>query len=168
MNRPFIVILLLLAASSVQAFPKPVKDTVNRPELVRPGADGIIHLRAKAAYAIGPKIKYMPEWDAFGWFNAQDRVEWDAEVTRAGKYDVILEWSAEGSVVGNPYMFGVQGGRFLKGKIETTGSWEVFKAMKVGTIRLRKGKQRFVFKPDPELKKGGLLDLRTVRLEPVK
>ena len=148
--------------------PRPlVTDTVNRPQLVQADSDGVLNLHAKFAAAIGPKIKYMPEWDAFGWFTAQDRVEWEVEVPRTGAYDVILEWSAEGSVVGNPYVFEAKGGNSLKGNVEATASWETFNTKNIGMIKLKAGRQRLIFRADPGLKSGGLLDLRLIRLQPI-
>ena len=63
-------------------------DTVNKPELVTAQADGSLLLTAENGKPIGPEIKYMPEWRAFGWFTAADRVEWDVAVIQAGDYEV--------------------------------------------------------------------------------
>lgn len=143
-----------------------VQDSTHKPQLIIPDEQGRLNLWARHGYPLGERIKYMPEWDAYGYFNELGRAEWDVDVRKAGRYDVLLEWSAEGDVVGNPYIFEIKGGRKISGKVADTGSWEVFKTEKIGEIRLRVGKQRIVFRPDPKLKKGGMLDLRVLKLVP--
>jgi len=54
----------------------------------------------------------------------------------------------------------------LKGTVGKTGSWEDFKTEKIGTVTLEKGRQQILFKPDPSLQKAGMLDLRSLELEP--
>lgn len=142
-------------------------DTVNIPAVVKASPDGSMKLSAEKGKAIGPKIKYMPEWKAFGWFTASDRVEWDVEIDKTGKYDVFLEWSVSDESAGNPYVFET-GGRPLKGKVGKTGSWETFKSKKIGRVNLKTGLQKMVFKGSSEDRDSGLLDLREIRLVPVK
>lgn len=142
-------------------------DALVRPEVVRPEGDGALHLRAETGRAIGPEIKYMPEWKAFGWFTAADRVEWDVEASKKGKYEVHLEWSVSDEEAGKPFVLEA-GNQQLKGKVGRTGSWEKFKTEKVGTIRLPAGRQKIVFKPNSSFEKGALLDLREVKLVLVK
>jgi hypothetical protein len=142
-------------------------DTVNDPQVVRPGSDGIFRLRASVGRAIGPEIKYMPEWMAFGWFTAADLVEWDIEGIKKGIYDVYLEWSVSDEEAGKPFVL-QSGNQQLKGNVGKTGSWETFKTEKIGTIRLASDRQKIVFKPAVKFEKGALLDLREIRLVPVK
>ena len=76
------------------------KNTADEPITV--DDQGVLHLTAHAGTSIGPQIKFMPTWQAFGWFTAEDRVEWDVNVPRAGQYDVWLEWSvADAAAIGN-------------------------------------------------------------------
>jgi hypothetical protein len=62
----------------------------------------------------------------------------------------------------------VAGKQQLKGNVGRTGSWETFKTEKIGAIRLPAGRQKIVFKPNSTFAKGALLDLREVKLVPVK
>ncbi len=142
-------------------------DTVNHPEVVRSGSDGILRLRAEVGRGIGPAIKYMPEWKAFGWFTAADRVEWEIERGKDKKYEVYLEWSVSDEEAGKPFVLEV-GNQQLKGRVGRTGSWEIFKTEKIGTLQLPAGRQKIVFKPAATFDKGALLDLREVKLVPVK
>src|SRR5690606_13462823 len=142
-------------------------DTLNLPGTVRSLPEGQLKLTAEKGQGIGPKIKYMPEWKAFGWFTASDRVEWEVEIAKAGKYDVFLEWSVSDESAGNPFVFETQG-QPLKGKVGKTGSWETFKSEKIGQVDLTTGLQKMVFKGSSNDRKSGLLDLREIRLVPVK
>src|SRR5690606_34488640 len=99
------------------------------------------------------------------WFTASDRVEWQVDVSKAGKYDVFMEWSVSDESAGTPYIFEASG-KALKGKVKKTGSWETFKIKKIGRILLVQGKQKMVFKGDEAYGKDGLLDLRNIRLVP--
>jgi hypothetical protein len=132
------------------------------------GEDGkTIDLTAETAKAIGPEIKYMPEWKAFGWFTEADRMEWEVELNNKGKYDVYLDWSVSDEEAGKPFIFEA-GKQRINGKIGKSGSWFTYRYEKIGRISLSAGKHNLVFKADPKSPKGALLDLRTIRLVPVK
>lgn len=133
--------------------------------LVRPESNGSLRLSAEMGKAIGPEIKYMPDWKAFGWFTSKDRVEWNVLVKKSGEYDVFLEWSVSDEEAGKPYVL-VANGNTLKNKVAKSGSWETFKIIKIGRIHLSEGQQLVIFKPDSEFTEGALLDLREVNLVP--
>lgn len=141
---------------------------VNKPEVVKTQQDDRLFLSAQQGIGIGPKIKYMPEWNAFGWFTEADYVQWEADIAKAGTYDVYMEWSVSDNSAGNPYVLEANGKDVLKGVVETTGSWEDFSNKKIGTVELEAGKQFISFKPDPSLEKAGMLDLRSLEFVPVK
>lgn len=134
------------------------------PKPVKAAPNGSLRLHASAANGIGPKIMYMTEWAAFGWFTDQDRVEWGVEVPKAGAYDVWLEWSVSDKVAGNPYLFQV-GDQSLTGTVEKSGGWDTFRKAKIGRLQLAAGSQRAVFKANGQFKTA-LLDLREIHLVP--
>lgn len=68
-------------------------DTTNVPMIIRPLSDGSLLLRSEYGRPIGPKIKYMPKLRVYGYFTAEDRVEWDVEVGKTGMYEVYMEWA---------------------------------------------------------------------------
>jgi len=142
-------------------------DTVNNPQVVTAQADGFLLLTAENGKAIGPEIKYMPEWRAFGWFTAADRVEWDVDVIQAGEYEVHLEWSVSDEEAGKEFFLEAKDDQ-LTGVVGKSGSWETFKNENVGTIKLSGGNQRIVFRSKTKFDKGALLDLRQIKLVPVK
>ena len=144
-----------------------IDGAINVPATVRAQPDGQVRLIAERGQGIGPNIKYMPEWKAFGWYTAADRVEWEVEIKKAGQYDVFLDWSVSDDTARNPFVF-EGGGASIGGVVGKTGSWETFKEEKIGRMTLSPGLIKMVFRgtsPDP---KSGLLDLREVRLVPVK
>jgi len=140
---------------------------VNQPALVSPAADGALLLTAENGSAIGPAIKYMPEWRAFGWFTAADRVEWDVAVAAAGNYAATLEWSVSDEDAGKEFLLEAKG-RQLTGIVAPSGSWETYKTVAIGNIQLDAGNQKIVFKANKQFDKGAILDLRQVTLRPVK
>ena len=129
--------------------------------------DGTLLLQANDGLGIGPKIEYMPEWKAFGWFTAEDYVEWDVRVKEDGTYDVYLEWSVSDEEAGKPFVFQA-GIEKLTGKVKESGSWESFKTEKIGRIKLKPGFQKMTFRPNSTFEKGALLDFRLVKLVLVK
>lgn len=157
----FTILFLLI---SFQAISVPI---IQDDLLVRPESDGSLNLNAEVGKAIGPKIEYMSEWKAFGWFTSKDKVVWTVLVEKSGKYDVYMEWSVSDKEAGKPFIFRAENSD-LKSKVGKTGSWETFKTEKIGTIQLSAGQQSMVFKPDSEFTEGALLDLREVRLIPIK
>jgi peptidoglycan/xylan/chitin deacetylase (PgdA/CDA1 family) len=151
----------------VAAYVNAARDTINIPEMVGADNHGKIILLANKGKGTGPKIQYMPEWKAFGWFTAEDQVEWDVDVPKAGKYEMQMEWSVGDADAGKPYIVQASGAK-LVGKVEKTGSWETFRKKTVGQIQLASGKQKLVFQPGSQFKQGALLDLRAIELVPVK
>lgn len=145
----------------------PVEPGVNQPALVNPAADGALWLTAENGSAIGPDIKYMPEWRAFGWFTAADKVEWDVAVAEAGNYAATLEWSVSDEEAGKEFLLEAKG-RKLTGIVAPSGSWETFKTAAIGNIQLDAGNQKIVFKTNQHFDKGAILDLRRITLTPVK
>ena len=150
------------AAGEKKAAPGDPEEAKLKP--VKPAPDGSLCLRASGARPVGPKIKYMPEWKAFGWWTDKDQAEWIVEVGEAGKYDVWLEWSVDDKHSGNPFVFEVGEAR-LNGKVGKSGSWETYVKAKIGQMELKAGSQPAVFKPGGEFKTA-LLDLREIRLVP--
>lgn len=140
-------------------------DSINIPQITYADSDGSLELWAINGRGIGPKIEYMPEWKAFGWFTGKDRIEWDAELKKAGKYKVEMEWSVSDQEAGKEFVI-ESGAQRLQGKVGKTGSWETFKTANVGELELSKGYHRIVFRPAMEFEGGALLDLRRLVLTP--
>lgn len=138
------------------------RPSANRPAVVQGNGD-TTRLRADIARSVGPEIKYMPEWRAFGWFTESDRVEWDLTTDRKATYDVFLEWSVSDEEAGKPFLLEVSGNR-IKGEAGKTGSWITFRKERIGRLRLPAGSHKVIFRPDPKSPKGALMDLRELTL----
>ena len=137
-----------------------------QPSLVRMEKNGTLRLSAEKGKAIGPEIKYMPEWRAYGWFTAADRVEWQVQVPEAGIFQVSIEYSVDNLEAGKQFIL-FSSSANLKGIVARSGSWETYKLAKVGIIKLNKGVQKITFKSQTKFAKGAILDLREVRLSQV-
>lgn len=139
-------------------------DTVNNPSLVTEQGGGTLRLTAQNGKPLGPDIKYMPEWRAFGWFTAKDSVEWDVDVPAAGDYSVQLEWSVSDEDAGKEFIL-IADKDQLTGIVDKSGSWETYKTKDVGNISLEQGKQKIVFRSNTKFDQGAILDLREIKLQ---
>ncbi|RXK46561.1 carbohydrate-binding protein [Aquirufa rosea] len=136
----------------------------NRPALIKKNASATYVLAASAGKAIGPNIKYMPEYQAFGWFTSKDRVEWEVEIQKTGNYQVEIDYSVDNTEAGKEFIL-LANGTQLVGKVPSSGSWETYRVIKPGKIKLQAGVQKIVFKSKTWFKDGGaILDLRGITL----
>jgi peptidoglycan-N-acetylglucosamine deacetylase len=139
-------------------------DTTNIPELVRVSYNGQLRLTAEKGRGIGPAIQYMPDWKAFGWFTSNDSVVWEVDVPMEGAYEVWLDWSVSDEEAGKEFILKA-GYENIRGIVDKSGSWETFQRKPIGTIQLKKGYNKVIFKSYGEFgEKGALLDLREITL----
>jgi neutral ceramidase len=151
----------------MKSTPASQPQSLNKPTKIKPETNGMLRLTARKGIGIGPKIKYMSEWWAFGWFTNLDRVEWDVEVELEGEYNAELVWSVSDETAGNEFLLEA-GKQKLIGTIDRSGSWEIFKAKNIGTIKLKPGRQKIVFKSNKTSVDAGMLDLREIKLSLVQ
>lgn len=155
-------------AEYVNTTRKAMKDTVNIPSLVRPDVNGRFVLTAEKGRGVGPRIEYMPDWKAFGWFTGKDQVEWEVEAPGFGRYLAILEWSVSNEEAGKTFVFETQGQQ-VEGVVKPSGSWETFKTINIGELYLKKGHNKLTFKPKEDFgSEGALLDLKEIILQPLR
>jgi peptidoglycan-N-acetylglucosamine deacetylase len=140
---------------------------VNIPGIVRPAQDGTLNLTAETGKGIGPDIKYMPEWNAFGWFTGKDRVDWDIALEKEGKYEVWMEWSVSDKESGKPFVV-ITGDQEITGIVEKSGSWETFKKIKIGEVTLKADYNLVQLKAVEDFDTGALMDIKELTLVPVK
>jgi hypothetical protein len=143
-----------------------IKLPISKPKSINQQADGSIRLTAENGTPIGPNIKYMPEWRAFGWFTGMDLVEWDVLVNKEEYFNVFLEWSVSDEEAGKEFILEAINDT-LMGKVAKSGSWETYKIEKIGKIKLQEGQQKILFKSKTNFDTGALLDLRELKLIPV-
>lgn len=132
--------------------------------------DGAINLHAREADVNGHGARYEHGngKDNIGsWMNERDVVSWDVVVSKPGRYKVSLEYACEPATVGAEYKV-VVGSSSAKGKVENTGSWTAFKTVEVGEIEIASaGNAKVLVEP---LSKPGyaVMNLKSVKLTPVK
>ncbi|MHA8061614.1 hypothetical protein PQG22_10090 [Aquirufa beregesia] len=137
----------------------------NRPIRIQQNAQGTYHLSAAKGKAIGPDIKFMPEYQAFGWFTSKDRVEWEVEIQKAGDYQVDIIYSVDNAEAGKEFILTSSTSQ-LVGKVLPSGNGETYRTLKAGKIHLPAGIQKLVFKSKTQFKAGGaILDLRDIVLK---
>ncbi|MHA8088088.1 carbohydrate-binding protein [Aquirufa sp. Wall-65K1] len=149
---------------SVQANQAKNNFPVNRPARVQKNGQGIYLLSAAKGKAIGPDIKFMPEYQAFGWFTAKDRVEWEVDIQKEGDYQVEIEYSVDNAEAGKEFVLSSPHAQLVS-KVLPSGSWETYKTLKPGKIHLKQGIQKIIFKSKTQFKEGAVLDLRAVILK---
>jgi putative membrane-bound dehydrogenase-like protein len=157
--------LLAFLGASVGPVGKPKSFEGNKPEVVKPGADGSLKLLATQCEIYGNTMVFEAAYKNLGyWSSESDQAVWSFEAPKAGKYAVELDYACENGVAGNAYILEAGTSR-LTGKIEGTGSWDTYRPAKLGTVDLKAGAQKIAFRSQGKIQ-GALLDLRSVRLIP--
>ncbi|NQT39348.1 MAG: c-type cytochrome [Planctomycetes bacterium] len=138
----------------------------NRPELIRPGADGTLQLSAAAAEIYGPAIVFEPKYKNLGyWSHTEAYAVWSIEVAASGTYEVELDCASPYPSGRNRFLLQASGVS-LTGDVPGTGSWDVYTQQQAGQITLPPGTHRLVFRSAGPIWQS-MLDLRTLRLKPV-
>jgi putative membrane-bound dehydrogenase-like protein len=144
---------------------KPKVQAGNKPELVRPDGDGVLHLLPSNAEIYGKTLVLEKQYGNLGyWSSDDDRAVWSLEVTKAGKYIVSLDYACDDGSAGNTYVLEM-GGHRLTGKVAGTGTWDAYRRATVGEVTLSAGRHQAVFRAEGKIR-GALIDLREVRLVP--
>jgi putative membrane-bound dehydrogenase-like protein len=146
---------------------KPKEFAGNKPVTIRAADDGSLTLPATAAEIHGPSLVFENVQKNIGWWTSiDDRAVWTIVVPAAGKYDVWIDWAIPKEEARNAYTVQA-GGSTVTAKVEATAGWEEYRQAKVGTLTLEPGETRLTVQPAPPFE-GVLMDLRTVKLVPVK
>ncbi|MEX2215012.1 MAG: carbohydrate-binding protein [Phycisphaeraceae bacterium] len=144
---------------------------------IRQAEDGTVTMHARDVIIRGVKVQWepKPEKQTVGfWVNENDSVSWEFEATTPGKYTVeILQGCGKGqggSVVN--ISVGMDSNALtwnhLEFVVEDTGHFQNFKARDIGTVTIL-GTGKHVVLVTPSIKaKNAVMDLRQVRLIPVK
>jgi len=140
----------------------------NKPETVKPDKDSVLLLSAANGEIYGASLVLEKKYGNLGfWTSDDDHVVWSVDVPKAGKYAVWLDWACADSSAGKAFVLS-GGASDVTGKVEGTGDWDHYKQAKVGEIVLTAGAQRLMFKPGRKLSSSAFIDLKSVKLVPVK
>ncbi|MEK6236056.1 MAG: PDZ domain-containing protein, partial [Planctomycetales bacterium] len=126
-----------------------------------------IELHAGDAVKHGASGRYDPNKRFLGsWTDQGTWLEWDAAVSKPGRYAVEIIQACPNSQAGSEYVIHV-GGAAVSGKVKATGGWENFSTHPVGTIEITEaGKLKASLKPTKK-KAAAVMNLRAVVLRPL-
>ncbi len=138
----------------------------NEPRLVKAAGDGSLQLPASAANVHGSTLVFEAKYQNLGfWCTADDWAGWAVHVPTDGQYKVVLDYACENSTEGNSFWLQI-GDQRLTGTVRGTDSWDSYRDVEIGTIRLSAGEQTLIVGVEKPLAQA-LFDLRTVRLAPI-
>ena len=147
--------------------PPPKQLAGNSPEVVRPFVDGSIRLVATMARVYGPTVILEEKYRNLGWWSSmEDHAAWSFENPAEGEYRVVLDYACAEEAAGNSVVVTVAG-QTLGCVVESTGTWDDYRGKDLGVVKLPAGQGELLVRSDGPIK-GALLDLRGVRLAPVK
>ena len=129
--------------------------------------DHALTLPASRGFVYGGDITFESKVKNIGyWHSEKDYVVWKIRLDKSAEFDVYLNYACAPDSAGN--RFAVDGtDPPLSGKVAATSSWEGYRRVKIGTVKLPAGPARVLFRPDGPVK-GALLDLRALDFVPVR
>ncbi|MCI0682408.1 MAG: c-type cytochrome [Gemmataceae bacterium] len=146
---------------------KPKSFAGNRPETVKAGGDGTLKLPATKAAIFGKTLVFEAKHKNLGyWSSADDQAVWTIDVAKEGRFDVWIDYACDSGSAGNTFAL-VAGDGQLVHKVRGTASWELYRKVKIGTLRLRAGRHDVVMRAEGAIR-GALIDLRGIDLIPAK
>lgn len=129
---------------------------------------GAFILQAKDATTWSETMRYepKPEKNCLGfWTSADDFAEWEFEVAKPGRYNVIVTHGCGGGNHGSEVEVKLAG-KSLKFKTQDTGGFQKWSDVSVGEIEISKaGLQRLVIDPVNKVK-AAVLDVHQITLTP--
>jgi hypothetical protein len=133
--------------------------------VIKAGTDGTLSLPAAAGLGIGPEVRYMPEWAAFGYMTGKDRLEWPVEVATAGQYEVQIVAAASEKQAGQ--VVKIEAGQSkLAARVSATGGLDKYVSTSLGKLELAAGTQQVVLS-GTDASDSPLLNVREIKLVPV-
>ncbi len=153
-------------AVSIKGAPVVVEPPKEKP------ADGSIVLVAEEAALEGEQIgleRKDSEHDNIGyWLDPKASATWSVDLAADTEYDVSLVLACQPGSAGDAFEV-VIGKSVVGGTVPSTGSWEEFKRVAVGRVKVKGGKTSVMVRPAPgKPLKHALMNLQEVRLTPVK
>ncbi len=137
---------------------------------IKPAADGSIMLSASDATIDGStaQLETRAGTSAIGyWTNPKDRVHWTFDIPTAGKFQVELSYSCDPAYAGAQFTVATADAS-INGTTESTGGWDHFKTVDLGTIDLVKPGAETITITPTKMPADAVMNLQSVRLQPVK
>ena len=137
----------------------------NHPKHVRQQEDGSVTLNAKTAQIYGRTLVFEEKFGNLGfWSSSDDWALWKFSTKTAVTFDVVVDYACQDVNANNPFVLAIDDEQ-ISGTVAGTGTWDDYRQVVVGQIRLEPGNHRLVFRSTDELKEY-LVDLRSVILRP--
>lgn len=135
----------------------------NEPRTIAVTNAARVKLPASACQIYGSSLVFEPKYGNLGyWQSADDNAVWTVHFSRPGTYDVWMDYACESGTGGNAFVVRM-GSHELTGRVESTGSWDTYRRVKIGQFQVEPGDQRITFRSSGPLN-GALCDLRGLEL----
>ena len=136
----------------------------NQPQVVKASDGKVFRLPATHAEIYGNTLIFEGRYKNLGfWGSENDQAIWTLDHSeQAGTYAVYLDWAAAQNIANNPYILQA-GDQILQGRVGSTGTWDDYRQIKLGEIKLPTGTTRLSFKAQGQ-PRGFLIDLREICL----
>jgi hypothetical protein len=124
----------------------------------------ILHAHDATVHGVNLRYEFRPDKNTLGyWSNPKDWVSWDFEVTKPGKFNVVVMQGSPGS---KDIQIAV-GDQTINYTTKNTGSFHTFTFLEVGKLTFDKpGMNTLTLKPAATVK-GSIMDLRQIFLLPI-
>lgn len=138
----------------------------NIPATVKADSDGTLHLKASACEMHGEQFRLEPTYGNIGFWNQSDEyVTWLIEVPVSSDYEVHVDYACPDVAAENTCRLNCSN-QVLRATVVSTGSWDEYRKLSLGTLELKKGATSIRFGPENEIT-GWLMDLRAITLRRV-
>jgi putative membrane-bound dehydrogenase-like protein len=137
----------------------------NRPRLVTPTTDGTLQLYPTTCEIYGPTVEM--EWlykNLSKWQSENDRVVWNVELSKPGRYTAHLNYACPDEHAGNAFILEA-GEQKLTGTIAGTGTRDNYREVSIGELDLPAGAQQIVLRSSGPIR-GALMHFGGVLLKP--
>jgi hypothetical protein len=164
--RIALTLLSVLAALSAGPATSPATQATTRPLMQSPAGSILLHSKDVTIHGSTVRYEPKPEKNTIGfWTKKEDWVSWDFQVTKPGKFHVlILQGCGKGS--GGAEVEFTVGSQTLKHTVEDTGGFQKFVERDIGTVELAAA-GTYTLSVKPVTKPGvAVMDLRQVVLKP--
>lgn len=137
--------------------------------VLKQGDDGSVTLHAKDATTWSESMRYepKPEKNCLGyWTSENDMAEWEFEVTKPGKFAILVSQGCDESNHGSEVEVKVadQTAKFV---VQNTGGFQQWKDVEVGQVEIKTaGTHRLVIDPLKKAK-SAVMDVQKVTLRPL-
>lgn len=146
--------------------PQPPASEPAKPPVVMVQADGTLLLKAEGARILGYKMRLEnnPTPVLARWVDSREAAEWPMAVAHKGKYKAQLTYSAR-EPAGGDFTLSA-GAAHLDGRAVSTGDWQTFKTLDLGTLAVLNDKTSIVVRPRGDIPRA-LMNLKEIKLTPL-